>query len=191
MRIASLATTQKWLIHTFIKRLVASIYYEVSSDETGWFPCFRSSAAAGTRARAKLCFHLLFSSVRGKVLLALELLGVALYFVSLGPSHQRRYGCYVPISCGLRGRYRFTNITCNINYTARSIRGRAVFALASKRRTRSIRGGGLFGGRELFEEIGYLTIFKISALVDILYVCKHVRIRMCIIINNACKELAI
>ena len=39
----------------------------------------------------------------------LELLSVALYFVSLGPSHQRRYGCYVPTSCGLRGHYRFTN----------------------------------------------------------------------------------
>ena len=39
---------------------------------------------AGIRAAAKLCFHLLFSSVRGKVLLALELLGVALNFVSLG-----------------------------------------------------------------------------------------------------------
>ena len=66
--------------------------------------------AAGTRARVKLCFHLIFSSIRGNVLLALELLGVALYFVSLGPSHQRRYGYYAPTSCGLHGHYRFANI---------------------------------------------------------------------------------
>ena len=69
--------------------------------------------AAGTRARVKLCFRLLFSSIRGKVLLALELLGVALYFVSLGPSHQRRYGYYASTSCGLHGHYRFANITYN------------------------------------------------------------------------------
>ena len=36
--------------------------------------------------------HLLFSSVRGKVSLALELLGAALYHVSLGPSHRCQYG---------------------------------------------------------------------------------------------------
>ena len=101
-------------------RLVASIYNEVSGAETrtvSLFPRVRGSwfesVAAGTQARAKLCFHLLFSSVRGKVLLALELLGVAMYFVLLGPSQQRRCGCYVPISCGLCGRYRFTNITYN------------------------------------------------------------------------------
>ena len=29
-----------------------------------------------------------------------------MYFDSLGPSHQRRYGIYAPIFCGLRGRYR-------------------------------------------------------------------------------------
>ena len=53
----------------------------------GGFPCFRAYAAAGSRARVKGFFHLLFSSVRGKVSLVLEL-GVALYFVSFGPSHQ-------------------------------------------------------------------------------------------------------
>ena len=84
-------------------RLVASIYNEVSGAETrtvSLFPRVHGSwfkrVAAGTRARAKLCFYLLFSSVRGKVLLAMELLRVAMY-VLLGPLHQRRCGCYAPI----------------------------------------------------------------------------------------------
>ena len=40
-----------------------------------------------------------------------------MYFVSLGPSHQRRYGCYAPISCGLHWHYHFTNITYNNCFT--------------------------------------------------------------------------
>ena len=55
----------------FIMRLVASMS-KLAAPKQGRFPCFRTYAAAGTRARAKLCFHLLFSSVTGKVHLALE-----------------------------------------------------------------------------------------------------------------------
>ena len=50
---------------------------------------------------------------------------------------------------------------CALNARARCI------SLASKRRTRSIRGRGLFRGRELFEEIRY--IFNLFAAATIYF----------------------
>ena len=50
-------------ISKIVKVLAASTTKLVATNQ-GRFPCFRAYAAAGSRGRAKLCFHLLFSSTK-------------------------------------------------------------------------------------------------------------------------------